>query len=144
MSVYARFKKDPDGLRNLVELLEVTPRDRRTKMITIGMEEDPDYTNKAVSLMMTFEDVLKLKDSELAELLVHAPLRSIGAAYSRQAPEYKRFVLSCCPTTKMGEVRDLFEMEFTLAEIGGAQLKLIEATRKLERQGTLKVKKISA
>ena len=144
MSVYTRFKKDPDGLRNLVELLEVTPRERRTKMINVGMEEDADYTNKAVSLMMTFEDVLKLKDSELAELMVHAPLRSIGAAYSRQTPEYKRFVLSCCPMSKMGEIRDLFEMEFTLAEIGGAQLKLIEATRKLERQGTLQIKKIPA
>jgi flagellar motor switch protein FliG len=144
MSVYSRFKKDPSGLRNLVELLECTPKDRRTKMINVGMEEDSEYTQRAVGLMMNFEDVLALKDSEMAEVMVVAPVRSIGAAFSRQPADFKKFILTCCPMSRMGEVRDLLEMEYTLPEIGGAQLKLIETTRKLERQGTLRVKKIPA
>ena len=69
MSVYARFKRDPGGLRKLVELLETTPILRRQKMIDVGMAEDPVYTEKVLKFVMTFEDVIKLPDVELAELI---------------------------------------------------------------------------
>ena len=48
MGVYTRFKRNPDGLRQLVELLESTPSSRRQKMIDVGMQEDPDYTKQAL------------------------------------------------------------------------------------------------
>src|SRR5436305_9736278 len=80
MSVYARFKRNPEGFRQLVELLESTPPSRRKKMIDVGMAEDPVYTQRAIEYMMTFEDVLKLPDMELAEVIATTPARMI--AYS--------------------------------------------------------------
>ena len=68
MSVYARFKRSPEGFRKLVELLESTPPSRRQKMIDVGMEEDAEYTNRALQYVMNFDDIIKLPDTELAEV----------------------------------------------------------------------------
>ena len=70
MSVYARFKRTQEGFRSLIELLETTPMSRRQKMIDVGMAEDPVYTEKALSYVLTFEDVIQLPDLELAELII--------------------------------------------------------------------------
>ena len=78
MSVYSRYKRDPDGFRKLVELLETTPKERRERMIEVGKKEDYDYTEKALSYLMTFKDILEMKDEELAEVLVKAPPRMIA------------------------------------------------------------------
>src|SRR5690242_9988567 len=87
MSVYARFKRDHEGLRKLVELLESTPLSRRQKMIDVGNAEDPEYTEKALKYLLTFEDVIKLPDLELAEVIGTAMPRITGYAISKSSPE---------------------------------------------------------
>jgi flagellar motor switch protein FliG len=142
MSVYARYKRDPNGFRSLIELLETTPIARRQKMIDVGMAEDADYTEKALKLLLTFEDVMNLPDMELAELIAVAPPRMTGYAISKASPEVKqRFLRNAIPKVG-GEVREYMEMNVGLREIGGAQLKLIETTRQLEKKGAIRTKQI--
>ena len=90
MSVYARFKRDPDGFRKLIELWETTPILRRQKMIDIGMSEDAVYTEKVLKYIMTFEDVIQLPDVELAELMAAAPARITGYAISLSGTEVQQ------------------------------------------------------
>jgi flagellar motor switch protein FliG len=142
MGVYARFKRDPNGFRRLVELLEATPKSRRDRMIEVGHQEDRDYTEKAMSYMMTFEDVLKMPDAELAELMAAAPTRVIGTAISRAPEDVRERFLRNCPLGRGGEVKDYIKSDVALSAIGGAQLKLVEITRGLERQGLIKTKQI--
>jgi flagellar motor switch protein FliG len=106
MSVYARFKRDHDGFRKLVELLESTAPSRRQKMIDVGMAEDAEYTKKALEYVMDFNDVLKLPDLELAEVCAKARPEMI--AYSLNGKEktvIDRF-LGCCPAKTAIQVRD--------------------------------------
>ncbi|MBI2712449.1 MAG: hypothetical protein HYX41_06300 [Bdellovibrio sp.] len=143
MGVYTRFKKSPDGIRQLVELIESTPLSRRQKMIDVGMQEDPGYTQKALSYVLVFEDVLKLPDMELAEVLASIPGRFAGFAIWSQAEDVKNHFLSKAPLKAVGEIREVFEIKnVTPGQIGGAQMKLIEATRKLEKRGLVKTKRI--
>lgn len=142
MSVYARFKRDPEGLRKLVELLETTPISRRQKMIDVGMAEDAAYTEKALSFMMTFDDVIKLPEVELAEVIATAPPRMTGYSVSKSSEEVKQRFLKNCIGKFVGEVRDFMEMNIGLREVGGAQLKLVEVARSLEKKGLLKTKRI--
>jgi len=143
MGVYTRFKRDPEGMRKLVELLETTPLVRRKKMIDIGMVEDPEYTKKAMELMMTFEDVMKLPPLELAEVLAKSPSgRTIAFAFKAAPQPIKDNVLKNCKPQIAAEVKDQFQVEIGAREIGGAQLKMIEIARKLERAGLVKSKKI--
>jgi flagellar motor switch protein FliG len=142
MSVYSRFKRNPDGFRSLVELLETTPSSRRQKMIDVGMAEDPDYTQRALSFMMTFEDILKLPDVELAEVLAKAPPRIIGYSIKNADEEAKtRFLRNTTPQIA-AEVRSYLEMQIGLREVGGAQLKMVETARQLERKGLVRTKRI--
>ncbi|MCM2323323.1 MAG: hypothetical protein NDJ90_08680 [Oligoflexia bacterium] len=142
MSVFARFKRTPEGFRALVELWETTPIVRRKRMIEIGMAEDPVFAQKALEFVMTFEDVMKLPDVELAEVMATTPPRTIAIAL-HGAPEdvQARFIRNAKPTIG-AEVRDYIKVQAGPREIGGAQLKVVEKARELERRGLVKAKKI--
>ncbi len=142
MSVYARFKRGPEGLRAIVSLLESTPLSRRQKMIEVGTAEDPEFTAKVLALLLTFEDVIQLPDLELAELMATAPPRMTGYAISKLEEEVQRRFLRCSKPAVASQVREAMDVEVELREIGGAQLKLIEVTRSLEKKGLVNTKKI--
>jgi len=145
MGVYTRFKKNPDGLRQLVELLETTPISRRQKMIDVGMEEDPVYTKKALEYVMTFEDVIKLPDMELADLLSETPAKFTAYAIHAQSEEVKkRFLEKATPRVSIEMKEFMKESNLTAVQSGAGQMKMIEYMRKLEKRGLIKTKKIPA
>jgi flagellar motor switch protein FliG len=142
MGVYSRFKRNPDGFRALVELLETTPASKRQKMIEVGMQEDAEYTERALKYVMTFEDILTLSDPELAEVLAKAPPKMSAYSVSLAPEETKtRFLKNAIPRI-MAEIKDCMLEKIGPREVGGAQLKLVETARKLEKQGYVKAKKI--
>jgi flagellar motor switch protein FliG len=142
MGVYTRFKRTPGGFRALVELLETTPVSRRQKMIDVGMAEDPDYTLEALKYVLNFDDIVKLSDPELAEVLSKAPPRTTAFAISAASDDIKaRFVRSSKPPVA-AEIRSYMGVKCGLREMGGAQMKLIEVTRQLEKAGYVKTKHI--
>jgi flagellar motor switch protein FliG len=142
MGVYTRFKRNPDGFRSLVELLETTPSSRRQRMIEVGMAEDPAYTEMALQFMMTFEDIKGLPDLELAELLAKASARMIAYSLLNASEEVvARFLRNSQPPVA-AEIRDFMGIKIGNREAGGAQLKLVETARQLERQGLVRTKKI--
>jgi flagellar motor switch protein FliG len=142
MGVYTRFKRSPDGLRALVELLETTPLERRQKMLDMGMAEDAEFTRKALEYVMTFDDLTGISESEMAELVAVAPPRVTALAISNASEEVKNFFLRCAKGKVQAAIREGLESKVSLKEIGGARLKLVEHARKLEKQGFLRVKKI--
>jgi flagellar motor switch protein FliG len=145
MGVYTRFKKSPDGMRQLVELIESTPLSRRQKMIDVGMLEDPGYTQRALSYVIVFEDILKMPDMELAEVLGATPGRFTGYAIWAQSEEVKNHFLSKSSPRAAAEAKEILESKnVTPGQIVGAQMKLIENARKLEKRGLLKTKRIEA
>lgn len=142
MGVYTRFKRNPGGFRQLVELLETTPQQRRLRMIEVGMAEDRDFTERAMEYMMTFEDVMKLPDLELAEVVAKAPPKIIACAIHRAPEDVRaRFLRNSKPQIA-AEIRSCLEMAIGVREIGGAQLKMIETARGLERLGRVRTKRI--
>ncbi|MCM2279336.1 MAG: hypothetical protein NDJ89_14770 [Oligoflexia bacterium] len=142
MSVFARFKRTPEGFRALIELWESTPMERRKRMIEIGMAEDPVFAQRALEYVMTFNDVMKLPDVELAELMATAPPRVTAVAlHGVDEAVQQRFIRNSKPTVG-AEIRDYLNAKVGPREIGGAQLKLVEKTRELERRGLVLTKKI--
>jgi flagellar motor switch protein FliG len=137
------YKRNPEGLRRLVELLETTPMERRTKMIEAGNREDKHYTDLALSLMMSFTDIISMPDMELAEVAAHAPVRTIAAALFQLPEEVRKRFFLCSPAKLRGDLKEYMEHEFTLREVGGARLKMVEIARGCERRGLIKTKHIS-
>ncbi len=140
MSVYARFKKTPEGFRELVELLETTPLSRRKKMIDIGMLEDPEYTELALKYVFDFQDIVSLPDVQLAEVVAKTPARTIAYALQGQPEEIKKKILNNTPPQIGAEVRDYVNTAIGPREVGGAQMKIISIARELERKGLVRIK----
>lgn len=142
MGIYTRFKKNPTGFRALVELLETTPASRRKKMIDAGNKEDPAYTKKALAYIFTFEDILNLPDGELTELIAMAPPRMTAIALNPLGDEVKQRFLKLAIPKVHYEIKDLLYMKVGLSEVGGAQIRLIEVARQLEKKGVVRTKRI--
>lgn len=143
MGVYTRFKKDPDGFRKLVELLETTPVARREKMINVGQEEDPEYTERALSFMMTFEDILEMPDEEVMEVLSGTPPRIIVYAISDLSEEIKEKFRTLGNPRLRTEMKDLSDLKVAPRESDAAKLKMVATARGLEKKGVVHTKKIS-
>lgn len=142
MSLY-RYKKSPDGLRQLVELWETLPAARRQKIVDVSRGDDPQMVELALSLLISFDDITKLPDLELAEVIGEAPARSTGYAINGLPKEIQDRFLRNSHSTKLAEIRDCVESTGVSAvDRGGGQVKLIEVTRKLEREGKIRFKKI--
>ncbi len=143
MGVYTRFKKNPDGFRKIVELIETTPPSRRQKMIDVGMQEDPAYTEKILQYTLNFNDIVELSDLELSEVLAHAPAMLIAYAIHKvDLPIQQRFLARSTPIAA-AEIKEYLETpNITPIQIGAGQTKLIEVTRILERKGILTTKRI--
>jgi flagellar motor switch protein FliG len=142
MGVYTRFKRSPEGLRALVELLETTPLERRQRMLDMGMAEDAEFTRRAMEYVLTFEDLTQLSEAEMAELMTFAPPRITACAISNASSAVKSHFLRCAKPKVQEAIRESLVIRRSLKEIGGARLKLVETARKLERQGFIRVKKI--
>lgn len=111
-------------------------------MIDVGMEEDAEYTNRALQYVMNFQDILALSDGELAEVCAKAPAKMIAYSIRELADDVKKRFVSCCTRENMAEVRDTLEVPVGPREIAGAQLKLIQVARELEGKGFVRIKKI--
>jgi flagellar motor switch protein FliG len=144
MGVYTRYKRNPGGFRQLVELLEATPKSRREKMIEVGMKEDPTYTQRAMQYMMSFEDVINLPDMELCEVVCKAPPQITAYAISKLEETTRDRFVKCAQVKPqvMAAIRDYLGQTVSVHQIGGAQMKLVATARELERVGLVRTKKI--
>jgi flagellar motor switch protein FliG len=136
MGVYTRFKqKGAEGFRALIELMESTPVSRRQKMIDVGNAEDPLYTEEALRYVITFQDVLDMNEMELAELLSDVPAQVVAAAIAPLKEEVKLRFFKCLRGGALADVRLFLESQISLAQTGGAQLKMVASVRKMEKRG---------
>ena len=142
MSIYARYKREQEGFRQLIELLELTPILRRQKMIEAGMQEDADYTLKALEYIMIFTDLIGLPDPELAELVFMAPARYVASAIQLLTQEQKDRFIRCAKPAQGGEIKEFLDQPVSPKEVSAAQYKMVEFARELEKKGYVKVKRI--
>jgi flagellar motor switch protein FliG len=143
MSVYYRYKKTEGGFRSLVELMEQTPLSRLQKMIGVGMIDDPEYTQKALNYLISFDDICRASDPDLNEILKQTNNSKIIAySFHAESSEMKQKVLKLVPRSIQQDVSLLLETPIALAENKGAQFKIIGITRELERNKVLSIKKI--
>jgi hypothetical protein len=87
---------------------------------------------------------MELPDMELAEVCAKAPPRMLAYALNLADDATKQRFLRNSKPAVVAEIRDLLDVKIGAAEVGGAQLKVIETARDLERRGFVHTKKIPA
>jgi len=143
VGVYARFKKEENGLRHLVELLEGSPWERRQKMIEVGMQEDAEYTQKALQYVLSFEDILYFSNSELEEVLLHTTGKVLGCALHKMDAWIQGRFFSVAKPEILAECKEFLEdPSVTSFEVEEGKRKLIAIARNLEKTGRISAKHI--
>src|SRR3989338_9024414 len=121
MSIYARYKKDQDGFRRLVELLETTPMKRRLELIERGMKEDAHYTKAAVEYVITFQDILTLPVMELTEVIAAMKPKNVAYCVLKEEESVKARFLACVQKTRILDVHSYSDANPSPAEAGQAK-----------------------
>lgn len=142
MSMFARYLRDQNGLRRLVELLETTPLKRREELIKAGAEEDPEVIALAMEYIITFRDIIDLDQMELTEVLAEMKPKAIAFCALSVTEKQKQKILDSIMRQLEVEVNSYLEFTPSASETGQARLTAIKAARSLEAANKIGLKKI--
>jgi flagellar motor switch protein FliG len=142
MGITDRHKK-PGGFRKLVNSLEVTPPQRRLKILEALKEEDADFVKDVQACLFEFDDFKNVNDMLMAEILFHMKeYKSLAVALHKTPAELsEKFKKNMVPS-QMVRFREEAEAitALTVAEQMAARFRVVELARGLEKDGKIKIK----
>lgn len=147
MSLTARHKK-PGGFKKLVNTLEVTPDDRRIKILSAMKAEDPEFVAEVEKCIFEFEEFAKLPDMVITDIIygMKNDMRSVAIAlYKCKDPVLlEKFVKNMLPA-QGGAFKDETGTldKITVSEQKGARYRIITKARELQDSGAFEIKKYS-
>lgn len=111
-------------------------------MIQAGMVEDPEYTQAALRLLLSFDDIVNLAQEELAEVLARMQPRILAMAILGTEPEVQARMLRCAPLRFLDEIQTYLGSSTSSSETNGARLRVIGVARQCEKAGLVRTKRI--
>ena len=147
MSLTARHKK-PGGFRKLVNSLEVTPADKREKILEAMRKEDPDFVAEVEQCLFSFDEFVTTPEPVLCEILhsMENEARTFALAlYKNSNQALVDKFMKCMLPKQAFECKELSkELDKVLVrEQLGSQFRIIEKARQLEQGGKFVLKKYS-
>ncbi len=144
MSLTARHKK-PGAFRKLVNSLEITPQDRRAKILNAMRVEDPDFVTAVEKCLFEFAEFKNLNEMILADVVyaMKDDMRSVAIALYKCKDEelLGKFVKSMLPAQGSAFKEELSMLTaITVGQQKGAQFKVIEKARELQENGVVTIK----
>lgn len=147
MSITARHKK-PGGFRKLVNSLELTPEDKREKILETFRQEDPEFVAEVTKCIFSFEEFKLLNAMIVTDVVVamKPEMRTLAVAlYKCKDHELLGHFQACMPSAQAAAFRDETGMlaGITVGEQKGARYRVIEKARELQNSGVVMIKKYS-
>jgi flagellar motor switch protein FliG len=148
MSLVERHKK-PGGFKKLVQSLELTPHDRRGKIIEAMRREDPEFIAEVEKCIFEFEEFKNIPDMVITDIVytLRNDMRSLAVAlYKCKDPElYEKFSKNML-TAQGALFKDEIKMleAITVGVQKGARFKVIAKARELQDAGVIALKKYSS
>ncbi len=144
MSLIARHKK-PGAFRKLVNSLEITPQDRRTKILNAMRAEDPDFVTAVEKCLFEFSEFKNLSEMILADVVyaMKDDMRSVAIALYKCKDEelLNKFMKSMLPAQGSAFKEEMSMLTaITVGQQKGAQFKVIEKARELQENGVVTIK----
>lgn len=125
------------GVGNIAEILNITDRNtERTIMDKLG-EEDPNLVEEIRRLMFVFEDISKLNDKDMQQVLknVETSQWAMGLKGCSEALKQKVFSNMSQRAAQMLEEEIEFLGAVKLSEVESVQQSIVDVVRKLEDAG---------
>lgn len=138
-----RYTKDDEGFRKYLELIESTPSAKRKAFLDSAKVENPKFAEAAEKYLLTFERILALPDLELTEVFGSRELKAAELAVGIASVEdvgIQEKIVKMVPRELSAAVLRLLKEDPNPKPyaVGIARLKIIQASRSLEKRGKLK------
>jgi flagellar motor switch protein FliG len=127
------------GVEAVAELLNNADKATEERIFSRLEEDDPELAEQIRQLMFVFEDLLSLDDRSLRTLLKEVRNEDLTLALKTASESLKRKILSNLSERAAAMIEEDMDAmgPVRVSEVEGAQQKIIQATRKLEREGKL-------
>lgn len=138
--VTQRFRR-AGGIPTAAEILNLVQRATERNILEGLSEESPDLAERIRRLMFTFDDILRVNDRGVQNLLKNIDTSQLSLALKHAAPELKdKFFRNM---SKRAAELITEEMEFMgpvrLSDVEAAQQAIVDVVRRLEEQGELMI-----
>ena len=132
------FKKT-GGIEQAAEVLNLVQRSTERNILEGLEEEDPEMVEQIRRLMFTFDDIMRVNDRGVQNLMKNIDTSQLSLALKTASPELKEKYFKNMSKRAAEIIRE--EMEFMgpvrLADVESAQMAIVDVVRRLEEQGEL-------
>lgn len=136
--VTEEFRKT-GGIEAAAEILNLVQRSTERSVLEGLEEEDPEMVEQIRRLMFTFEDILRVNDKGVQNLLKNVDTSQLALALRTAPPELQEKFFKNMSKRAAEIVKE--EMEFMgpvrLSDVEAAQMAIVDVVRRLEEQGEL-------
>jgi flagellar motor switch protein FliG len=129
------------GVKSAADLLNAMDKNAGRSLLTSIEERNPELGQAIRQKMFTFEDLASLDSTILQRILREVDVRELALALKSASDKLKTALLSCITKRAAETVQE--EMTFMgpvrLREIEAAQMRVIDAVRRLEAEGAIEL-----
>jgi flagellar motor switch protein FliG len=127
------------GIKTAADLLNAMDKNQGKSLLGALEERNPELSQAIRQKMFTFEDLANLETTVLQRILREVDLRELALALKSASERLKTKLLACITKRAAESVQE--EMTFMgpvrLRDIETAHLRVIDAVRRLEAEGTI-------
>ncbi|MFT5524664.1 MAG: flagellar motor switch protein FliG [Pirellulaceae bacterium] len=140
-SIVGQSFNQAGGVKSVAAILNVTERSVERSILDALANDEPALVDDIRRLMFVFEDILKLQDKDIQQLLKNVETNQWAMALKGCSEELRDKVLG--NMSKRAADMLVEEMEFLgsvkLSDVEGIQQQVVDVVRMLEEQGTVTV-----
>jgi flagellar motor switch protein FliG len=138
-SVMTQEFRKTGGVAQAAEILNLVQRSTERAILEGLEEEDPEMVEQIRRLMFTFDDIIRVNNRGVQNLMKNIDTSQLSLALKTASPELREKFFSNMSKRAAEIIRE--EMEFMgpvrLADVEAAQQAVVDVVRKLEEQGEL-------
>jgi flagellar motor switch protein FliG len=138
-SVMSQQYEKAGGIPRVAEILNVTDRTTERALMENLAQEDPDLVEEIRRLMFVFEDVIKLTDKDVQEVLKNVESQQWALSLKSASEDLKEKILGNMSSKAAEMLRE--EMEYLgpvrVSEVEKMQQQIVDVVRRLEDAGII-------
>jgi flagellar motor switch protein FliG len=127
------------GPQAVVDVLKLVDRATEEGILESIAEEDPELADEIRNMMFVFEDIVKLNDRDVREMLKEVEVKDLALALKGSSDEIKEKIFAnMSKRAKEGILEDMEYMgPVRVTDVEGAQQVVMNVFRRLEEEGTV-------
>jgi flagellar motor switch protein FliG len=127
------------GVEVAAEILNLTQRSTERAILEGLEEEDPELVEQIRRLMFTFDDIMRVNDRGVQNLLRHIEPQQLALALKTASPELRQKFFKNMSTRAQDNIKEEMELmgPVKLSDVEKAQQAIVDIVRRLEEEGEL-------